>query len=211
MNRIGLSIEGADAAMEWLQKIAGIVKPRLRDMGIAILREAQRISVGRVSSQYHYGATPSDQRFLQVRTGNLRRYLLAEPIVEVNDSLEWGVTGDDKEARIGTFLYTGGTILPKVGQYLRIPTKFALTAKGVDRNDGAKMRDVPGFAVFKSRAGNLFIWKLFGKKKPPEPWYLLKTSVTVREHKWFPSPEEDLGGFVEWTGQTFLRTIGETT
>lgn len=216
MNRIGLSIDGADIVEKNLLRLGQIIGPRLQGWGIQLLQEAQKIAVKRTSASYSPTA-PAQENLLQVRTGNLRRYLLAQYIRIEDKSLAWGIDDSDEEGRIGLKLFHGGPITAKSGQALRIPLAAALTAKGVDKNDGvsfrgmdrATMRDKYGLTPWKSKAGNLLLMKITRLKKFSrfEPWYIIKKAVNIRPRNWFPDPEADLGGFVERTGEATLNTI----
>lgn len=82
----------------------------------------------------------------------------------------------------------GGTI--RGNQYLRIPTKWMKKPSGQDRLTGRSARSLPGTALFRSRAGNLFIWEVGtprAKASPSGaiPLYLLKPSVTLRARHLF--------------------------
>jgi hypothetical protein len=82
----------------------------------------------------------------------------------------------------------GGTVRGK--SYLRIPTKFAKTAAGADRNAGRSARAIPNTAIFRSRSGNLWVWEVgtARAKASPRgiiPLYLLKPSIKLRARHMF--------------------------
>ena len=82
----------------------------------------------------------------------------------------------------------GGVVRGK--QYLRIPTKFAKTGAGADRNAGRGARAIENTAIFRSRSGNLWIWEVgtARAKASPRgiiPLYLLKPSIKLRARHMF--------------------------
>jgi hypothetical protein len=78
---------------------------------------------------------------------------------------------------------TSTTIRPKNGKFLRIPTVWAMTLAGVDRNPGPLRQTAPGrFRVVAGGDGRLFLVpNAKGRRGAEEPpWYLLVPSVTIR-------------------------------
>jgi hypothetical protein len=185
--RITVDAKGAKEAYDWLHEIGEGVLPMLNALGLKILQAVQTKALRNVSGRY---PGPNQENVVAVRTGTLRRFISAQPITVEKDGLSWGLPSGEVQSGIGKTLEEGGTIRPTKSKFLRIPLAFggALTAQGVDRNAGRSLRDVPGFKVWPSKAGNLIIWNV--TKKKPVPWYILKTSVFIRARWWFSDAVE---------------------
>jgi hypothetical protein len=120
---------------------------------------------------------------LRTRSGSLKKYVAMQPIYQDGELTHWGLPAGEKEARIGAFQETGGTIVPKVAKMLRIPLRAAQTAAGVDRYAGRRLRTAPGFFIYRSGDGRLSLLRRTGTKV--EAWYSLVFSATIRAHPWF--------------------------
>jgi hypothetical protein len=205
---ITVDAKGAKEAYDWLHKIGEGVEPMLKALGMDLLRAVQTKALRNLSGRY---PGPNQEHVVAVRSGTLRRFVAAQPITVESDGLSWGLPSGERETGIGKTLEEGGTLKPSKSKYLRIPLAFggALTAQGVDRNAGRSLRDVPGFKVWKSKAGNLIIWNT--TKKKPQPWYILKPSVTIRARYWFSdavekTTAENLDQLIEGQLSVLLRS-----
>ena len=130
---------------------------------------------------------------LAVRSGNLRGSLQVDlPHVEGDAMVSSiGVTGS--AAVYGKFLIHGGTITPKRGKYLPIPVGPALTGARVPRY--ASARDVPDLHFIpRTRSGNPILAKIVGRgtRRHLEPYFVLKTSVTIGPHDYVSAVRERL-------------------
>lgn len=128
---------------------------------------------------------------LQRRTGALANaYELRRPEpgkLEMSSGIRGGMRGS-QYAKLQEF---GGTIKPKSGEYLTVPTDEALTASGalsgrfrIRKAGDGYTTDAGRTFIFKSKAGNLLIGiegqeMGRGKNKRPRAFYVLKRSVKV--------------------------------
>jgi hypothetical protein len=206
--RVTVDAKGAKEAYDWLHEIGEGVLPMLNALGLKILQAVQTKALRNLSGRY---PGPNQENVVSVRTGTLRRLVAAQQVTVEKDGLSWGLPAGELQSRIGRTLEEGGTIRPTKSKFLRIPLAFggALTAQGVDRNAGRSLRDVPGFRVWPSKGGNLILWNT--TKKKPEPWYILKTSVTIRARYWFSdsvekSTAENLDQLIEGQLSVLLRS-----
>jgi hypothetical protein len=129
-----------------------------------------------------FGVMSPPAPMIAVRTGHTRSRL-SQRVTRSGNVWIGSVSHPEEHVRD---MEEGGTFSGKSpGGFHRIPTAWALTGAGVDRNMGRSMRGVQGYAVFKSKRGNLFIWRV--DVKPIEPWYLLKEQVTRDPKRLFHS------------------------
>ncbi len=134
--------------------------------------------------------TNISNKILHIRTGHLRRYLLARGLEFADGDMTavWGAkveSGEEgTESKIAKIQEVGGTITPKNTQFLRVPLPPALTANGVDRMLGMKLREQRdlGFFVPRGERTNPILFRRIGKNI--EPWYVLKRSVTIKPKYW---------------------------
>jgi phage gpG-like protein len=133
---------------------------------------------GQASESGFWGKGGAKGDELAVRTGHARRSLTHKVFTKVFTVV--GVVGSPLDyVRLHEF---GGEVHGK--PYLRIPTGYAKTPAGVDRYAGRSARTIPNTRIFRSRAGNLFIWVTRSERSKasgrPVPLYLLKPSVKFR-------------------------------
>lgn len=137
--------------------------------------------VGSENGFWGKGGAPGD--VLAARSGHTRRSITRAVFTKVLAVV--GVVGSPLNyVRLHE---VGGTVSGK--PYLRIPTGYAKTPSGVDRYAGRSARTIPNTRIFRSRAGNLFIWETRSSRAKasgrPIPLYLLKPSVKLRARHMF--------------------------
>lgn len=134
---------------------------------------------GTAGSSDFWGKTGAQGDQLAAVTGTARRTLVAMTFSRLARVV--GVVGSPlKYFAMHEF---GGTIHGQ--QYLRIPTKWSRKASGQDRLQGRSARTLANTALFRSRAGNLFIWEVGTARAKASPGgaiplYLLKPSIKLR-------------------------------
>jgi len=162
---------------ETLKKRALKLGPaQARAMQVTVTRMASDLKrnelTGKAGASGFWGKTGAGGDSLAVVTGHTRRTIVSRVFSRALSII--GVIGSPlKSFAMHEF---GGTIRGR--PYLRIPTAWMKKPSGQDRLSGRSARTLPGTAVFRSRAGNLFVWQ----RRPtgPVPLYMLKTSVKLR-------------------------------
>lgn len=161
---ITLQVRGLDETIQHLENGAGrfandVMFAAIQELTLRARRELQRGMSGATVDRGFWGRGSPPGPIIGVRSGELRRSISPGVVYRAGPVVTGAVGTNAKQMAA---LETGETISPTSGRYLRIPTKYAQTPAGVDRNAGRSMRDVPNTSVHRSRAGNLFIW---GKTK----------------------------------------------
>ena len=112
------------------------------------------------------------------RTGDLLRSIVGR-VEEQGSSLEL-VLGVRKDLGYPWLQEQGGTITPKRGRFLAIPTGPALTGAGVHRYSSP--RDVPGLRYQSIRGGamGLLVRDVPGRRARSEIYYILVRRVTIK-------------------------------
>lgn len=172
-------------------KVSQQLKSRAQKMAERNVRNMERITkgierdlkmkhmAGTAQQNSLYGKVGAKSPLLGKVTGKARQSIVSMVFTRMLGVV--GVVGSPLEyVRAHEF---GATI--RGNQYLRIPTKFMKKGSGQDRLQGRSARTLKqSTAIFRSRAGNLFIWevgtaraKAAGK---PIPLYILKPSVTLK-------------------------------
>lgn len=175
---VTITVVGADRVADKLHRISRLSRARVErgvERSVRLLERHLKSEAltGSKGSHPLMGRTGAAPPRLGVRSGHTRRsvtgrtFRIGQTVVGVVGSPERHLVAHERGMRI-----TGKRGL------LRIPTRFAQTGAGVDRNLGRRLGRTPGTAIFKSRAGNLFIWDTTGRS--PKPLYLLKPAVTLR-------------------------------
>lgn len=140
-------------------------------------RLVQKMSVPTISHPF-WGKTSPPGNVLGVRSGNTRRRISPGGIV-FKRGTTWETAVGSPDAHV-LFMEEGGR---QVGTspkgFLRIPTRRAQTAAGVDRYFGTSAKNIPGSFLLKSKAGNLWI-ATKDKGQRPVLLYLLKKVVRKR-------------------------------
>jgi hypothetical protein len=114
----------------------------------------------------------------------------------------WGLPEGSLISRIGRFIEEGGTIKPRIAKMLRIPQPPSLTAAGVDRYAGQRLREVGGFRIVyagrnfpiglvkevttvkemkrQARTGRSDLWYklVYREDVPPKPWFSVAVDRT---------------------------------
>jgi len=156
-------------------------------------------------------------RLVQTRTGQLRRTVNHTGFETQGNALCWGLQEGSEQVGIAVTLEEGKTILPKNGKSLRIPLKAAMTAKGVDRLLGIKLREHDIWKEYrlltfsgphqnviwrKSGSGDVFSGGAFA------PWYLLVRSVSIRGRFWLKrAVDESFGSLDEFSRNELEKAI----
>lgn len=132
-------------------------------------REGLRLALrGEAAAKENATRTP------RARTGRLRASIQGRSEVG-REGVTLRLQAGDREVRYAKLQEVGGTVTGR--PYLRIPLPPALTGAGVDRYASPLRATAPGqFYLRRSKAGNLLLFN----RADGRPWYVLKSSVTVR-------------------------------
>jgi len=163
----------------WGRIVSGLARDfekRVNKAAAEGLDAAGREVVGVVKERFLSGQA------LNVRSGHLRRSIGHETdtgalTVKVGP-LAAAKGGDGTPIAYAAIHEFGGTIKPKRGKWLTIPSELAMTPAGVPRYPSA--RDVPGLRfqpIDGSRA--LLVKDRKGRRARSEVWYYLVRSVTM--------------------------------
>lgn len=143
---------------------------------------------------YHqlWGPMSASGSFLTARSGQSKaRITQGGDVIErrAGAAVEYRAEVGSPDPHIA-FLEEGGTI--RGSQFLRIPTVYAQTPSGQDRNTGQSAKNIPGTFLIRSKAGRLWIMQKRGPSRTEKartgtlgfraavPLYLLVRSVTQR-------------------------------
>jgi len=206
---IGVSVKGAEKA---LRNLTGVTKNvRLeseRSMARSVVLVRRMLAAEMTAPENRdafWGKKGASGNGLSVRSGKTRASLTPGTRIYRNGATLIGVVGSaEKHLKLHE---DGGVIRgtsPK--GYLRIPTRAAQTAAGVDRYAGRSIRDIPGSFLFKSRAGNL--WAAIRRGSGPlELLYLLKKSARMRPRRIFARTRDNSRPKVVEITRGAIRTV----
>jgi hypothetical protein len=187
----GIAIRGGDGVARMslrLQSRAGKLYMKstlaMQRVTLKLERDVKRDGfTGHADDNAFFGKGGATGDALAVRTGQARRSVVQRVFTKALAVV--GVVGSPL-AYVHMHEF-GGTVRGK--PYLRIPTGYAKTPSGVDRYAGISARAIPNTAIFRSRAGNLFVWEVGSARAKASgraiPLYLLKTSVKLRARHMF--------------------------
>jgi len=186
MGLTGISIRGASSVKnvsrvlsERAVKLSQRNAAAMERVTLTIERDVKKDGLsGKGGENELFGSTGAAGDALASRSGHTRRSIVRRVFTRLMHVV--GVVGSPL-ASFAAHEF-GATITGK--PLLRIPTKFMKTASGVDRLAGRSARTLPNTRLFRSRAGNLFIWEIGTARARsagrPVPLYLLKPSVKLR-------------------------------
>lgn len=149
----------------------------LQAAGKTGLRSQLRLGLRAVEAALETEAKGLAGQRMKVRSGKLRHSITAKLVdKQFGFELTLGAGGARLPyARIQEF---GGTIVPRVARWLRIPLPPALTGQGLDRYPGRLREVAPGeFHIRRSKAGRFLLFRNDDRGGPP--WYVLKDRVTL--------------------------------
>jgi len=157
----------------WADALPRLVEAELRSTGLAIVNESKQLARTR----------------LKVRSGMLMRSIRQEVVLNgAVGVLTVRAGGGDRDVQYARLQELGGTVTPKKGRFLAIPTPLMLTGSGVARV--ASPRQVPGLIFIPIHGGNagLLVRKNLGKraaKKQPLQvmfWLVPRTTVKAKNY-----------------------------
>lgn len=204
---IATKIIGVDRVLAKLER-AGVEMDRAEmntvRQGSIILRRAlvQHLS-GRAPSDPFWGKGSPSGAFMGARTGQSRSRLSPGGLA-VKQGNRWSAAVGSPDKHVA-FQEQGGTIQGR--QFLRIPTRAAQTAGGMDRNAGRSIRDIPGSFLMRSRAGNLWAAVRASGDSVPTLLYMLVRSVTQRARGIFATVRREIEPQIAALGRVEVAAV----
>jgi len=177
---------------------------RIRELGAAEFSRRLRARLAALSLQLASVAKRNATTAPKVRSGRLRASIRSSvvddagmPTVLLQAGGSAGGRGEVVYAPLQEF---GGTVRPRVADFLRIPLGPSLTDSGDERFGGSlRSYSGEGFYVFQGSSGGLFIGKSGDEVAPgvPRAWYKLVKEVTVPRTLFLGRTMDEVAGKLE--------------